>query len=807
MSNNQPLSNNEHKDTFSSGNHQDITKLLQRFADLWYVFVAGLFLALALAFIINKFTHPTYKGKTTILVSSGQNKPVGAEALIQNLSFDPQDNIRNEIGILKSYSLARRTLKSLDLATSYQKIPRLPGNFRVNALARNQYRNSPIEVKSEEKDRQLHNTPFFIRILSPREYLLHFETTINEKKIAQTDTFRFGQAIRSPYFSFTVVLRDKYAPELFDNQSDFYSSDYSVTFHDLGKMASDFSNNLQVNFYFDDASILELSLQGPHPEMVTNFLNSHATAFIESELEEKNRIASATIAFIDNQISGISDSLQEAESDFQKFRTRNNVINISSEGNYAMEKLETLVTQKSDLQRMSKYYDYLFDYIQNSNDFNDVIVPNTMGIADPSLNNLVSRLAEAYAARNRLMMTARENSPQVKQGTREIETIKEALTENIRNIINTSQIELDAIENQIAEVNKQIQKLPGTEREYINIQRDFTLNDNIYTFLLQKRAEAGIALASNVSDHKIVDPALKETTYQTAPKPKANMIIAALLGLLFPAIGIILGDSLNNRINSRFVVEDYTSIPVLAHIEHYRSVKKLPVLEYPRSPLTESFRALRTNIDFMLGKNAQNSVMAITSSISGEGKSFCSANLGAIFALAGKKVLVVGMDLRKPQTHTEFSINNSKGLSNILIGTEKTEDTLVESRLPGLFVIPSGPIPPNPAELLQSEEMSHFLKEMRLQFDLIILDTPPLALVADTLLVTEEADLNLFILRQGYSKKQALTFINHMVESGRIKKTGLLVNDVRILNGYSPANRYGYGYGYGRFKNSGYYDT
>ncbi|WP_291860015.1 CpsD/CapB family tyrosine-protein kinase, partial [Marinilabilia sp.] len=251
----------------------------------------------------------------------------------------------------------------------------------------------------------------------------------------------------------------------------------------------------------------------------------------------------------------------------------------------------------------------------------------------------------------------------------------------------------------------------------------------------------------------------------------------------------------------------YTSIPVSAHIEHYRAEKKLPVLEFPRSPLTESFRALRTNIDFMLGKNAQNSVMAITSSISGEGKSFCSANLGAIFALTGKRVLVVGMDLRKPQTHTEFNINNAKGLSNILIGTEKTEDTLVESRLPGLFVIPSGPIPPNPAELLQSEEMSRFLKEMRRQFDLIILDTPPLALVADTLLVTEEADLNLFILRQGYSKKQALTFINHMVESGRIKKTGLLVNDVKILTGYSPANRYGYGYGYGRFKNSGYYDA
>ncbi len=800
------VSENKPKDTFSTGNHQDITKMISRFADLWYIFVAGLFIALALAFIINKFTHPTYKSSTTILVRSGQNNPVGAEALIRDLSFDTHDNIRNEIGILKSFSLTSRTLNSLDININYKKIPRLPGNIRMNALARQLYKESPIIVKATDKENRIYNVPFFIRILSPKEYLLSFETTINEKEVAQTDTFRFGQTIRSPYFSFQIHLRDKYAPELFDENSDFYTYDYSISFQDPIQKASEFSNNLEVNFYFDDASILELSLQGNHPDIVTRFLNRHAETFIESGLEEKNRIASSTIAFIDEQISGISDSLKEAESDFQQFRTRNKVINISSEGNYAMEKLEGLVTEKSNLQRMSKYYDYLFDYIQNSNDFDDVIVPNTMGIADPSLNNLVARLSEAYATRNRLLMTARQNSPQVKQVTREIETIKEALTENIRNIINTTQIELEVIENQIADVNRQIQKLPGTEREYINIQRDFTLNDNIYTFLLQKRAEAGIALASNVSDHKIVDPALKETTSKTSPKPTANLIIAALLGILLPAIGILVSDGLNTKINSRFVVEDNTSIPVLAHIEHYRAEKKLPVLEYPKSPLAESFRALRANIDFMLRRKMEHPVIALTSSISGEGKSFCAANLGAIFALTGKKVLVVGMDLRKPQTHTEFSIKNDKGLSNVLIGSEKTENVLKESRLPGLFVVPSGPIPPNPAELLQSEEMNLFIKEMRQQFDLIILDTPPLALVADTLLITEEADLNLFIVRQGYSKKQSLNFINHLAESERIKKIGLLVNDVRILNSYSPVNRYGYGYGYGRFKNSGYYD-
>ncbi|PWD99932.1 GumC family protein [Marinilabilia rubra] len=798
--------NNNNKDHFTRSSSQDLVKFFRRILDKWYFFISGLIIALTFAFIINKFTHPVYHGQSTILIRSGQNKPVGAEALVRDLSFSTNNDIRNEIGILKSFSLTQRTLESLNLEITYKKVPRIFDCCRINSLSRNIFHKSPIVIQKEGNKPQLTGAPFFVRILSTKQYLLEFEASINGKQIAQTDTFNFGNKIKSPYFSFSVHLRNKYAPELFSKESSYYKNDYSFEFNNIQNLVSKYRNNLEVDFYYDDASILELNLEGAHPDIVTTFLNQHARSFIARGLEEKNRIASATIDFIDQQISGISDSLQEAESNFQKFRAKNKVINISTEGNYAMEKLESLVTQKSNIQRMSKYYDYLYDYIQNQNEFDDVIVPSTMGISDQSLNNLVNRLGEAYSQRNRLLMTARKNSPQVQQITSEIESIRQALIENVRNIINTTQIEIEEINKQIEEVNKQIRRLPGTEREYINIQRDFQLNDNIYTFLLQKRSEAGIALASNVSDHKIIDPALKQTTYKTAPRPMANLIIAGLLGLLIPGITLILGDSLNTRINSRFNIEEYSAVPVLGHIEHSMSSKKLPVIEYPRSPLAESFRALRTNIDFMIGKQKSPAVIALTSSISGEGKSFCSANLGAILAITGKKVLVVGMDLRKPQTHTEFNIDNKKGLSNLLIGTSGFNSAVVESSVEGLYVIPSGPIPPNPAELLQSEEMNAFMAEAKKNFDFIILDTPPLALVADTLLITEATDLNLFILRQGVSRKQAIEFINHLSESQRIKNAGLVVNDVKILNNYSPVNRYGYGYGYSRFRKSGYYE-
>jgi tyrosine-protein kinase Etk/Wzc len=473
----------EMKDNFTTGENQDLARFVRRIMDKWYLFVLGIFTAILIALAINKFSHPVYNGNTTLLLRSDQQQPLGAESLVRDLSFNVQDNIRNEIGILKSHTLSRRTLEALDFEISYFSIPRWMGNWRLNALATRLYHDVPIVVTTNNDTAQLKEVPFYIRILSGKEYLLHFDTTINDRKVAQTDTFNFGQPIRSPNFAFTVNLRNKYAPELFDPESSFFGFDYSFMMRDIEKLASQYSNNLKIDFYFDDASILDISLSGPHPEMVAAFLNQHTKTFIESGLEEKNIIATATIDFIDRQISGISDSLQEAESDFQRFRSQNQLINISSEGNYAMEKMERLVSQKSNLQRMSKYYDYLFDYIQNQNEFNDVIVPSTMGISDQSLNSLVARLSETYSTRSRLLMTARKSSPQVQQITSAIESIRQALLENVRNIINTTNIEVAEIEKQIEEVNKEIRRLPGTEREYINIQRNFQLNDNIYTFL------------------------------------------------------------------------------------------------------------------------------------------------------------------------------------------------------------------------------------------------------------------------------------------------------------------------------------
>ncbi|MFW6267994.1 MAG: polysaccharide biosynthesis tyrosine autokinase [Marinilabiliaceae bacterium] len=793
-------------DNFATGQKQDMSKYVRQFLDKWYVFVGGLALALLGAALVNHLTHPVYQGSTTLLVQNENQPRLGEESFLPAFSFNMQDNIRNDIGILKSYTLTQETIESLNLDISYRTLPRWGYNWRANMLGRNVYEQSPIIVKKDKGTDPLKKIPFFVTILSPTHYRLEVEAETENNKIALTDTFKWGEPVKGPFFNFSVELRDKFSSTIDDDQSALYIKDYSFTFHDPEKLASDYRNALEVDFFFDDASILELRLKANHPGIATDFLNRHTRTFIESSLEEKNQMANATIAFIDQQVQGISDSLEEAESEFEQFRSQNRLINISSEGNMAMEKMEELVSQKSEIQRRSRYYEYLYDYIRNQNEFDNVIVPSTMGIDDPSLNDLVSRLTEAQSSYNRLLTTARENSPQVQQLQNEIESIRQALVKNVRNIVQATEIELEEINKQIEEVNQQVGKLPATEREYINIQRNFQLNDNLYTFLLRKRSEAAIALASNSPDHKVIDPAFERTTFRSSPRPTANFIIAGFLGLVLPALGLIIGEHLNTRIRPGFDPEQNSHLPVLGHIEHCRYKERLPVMAHPKSPLAESFRALRTHIDFMLGGKGLPATLAVSSSIAGEGKSFCSANLGTVLAMTNKRVLVVGMDMRKPRTHLEFNMQNEQGLSNFLIGKATFDEVVVPSEIPGLSVTPAGPAPPNPAELLQSEQMTEFLDTARQSFDVIILDTPPMALVTDALLITSRIDLNLFVLRQKYSRKQALRFINHLHHSGRTGKTGLVINDVRLPGPYSAGNGYGYGYAYSHYKKSGYYE-
>ncbi len=786
-------------DQLSQPDGADFKKSLGGMMTRWYVFVIAILTTSLFALFINQCSTPTYNGTATILIKSDSNQPIGAEGLFQNFTFNPRNSIQNEIGILKSHQLANRTIQALPLKVIYYKNDRwISESFNTQL-----YKTAPFTVTIDTIIPQLVEERFNITILDRKKFKLSINKDLKTRTINHSAEYFFDEKVKTADFSFTVHLNGKYNSALFDPIANLKDKDYQFKANDMNLLNSQLVEDLKVDIFYKDASILEVKLKGNDPLFISDYLNNLLQSYLNMGLEQKNRIATSTIDFIDEQISGVSDSLQAVESNFQKFRSSNKVINISTEGNFTMQKMESLLTQKGELQRAIKYYDYLFEYINVKDDFKDIIAPSTMGIQDAMLNTLVKNLSELYSKRSILLLSAREKSPQIIQINIEIDNTRNALVENMRNIIKSSQISIEELDRQIAIVDVEIKKLPKTEREYITIQRNFTLNDNIYTFLLQKRSEAGIALASNVSDHKILDKSQVDNTLLVSPNKLQNYIIGIVLGILFALIYIFLTDFFNTKITDLNHFESHLKAPLLAHIGHTRNQDSLFVYNNPRSSVSESFRALRTNLQFVL-PNEQSSpqILMVTSSKSGEGKTFCASNLATIIALSDKKTLVVGLDLRKPTTHNQFNTSNDKGLSNYLINNATLAQITHRTEVDNLFIIPSGPIPPNPAELLETKRMTEFVEAIKEIYEFIIFDTPPIALVSDALILNKYIDATLFVVRHDYTEKNALKFINSIQEQKKITKLNVVINDVKFSK--FSNNSYGYGYGISN-DGSGYY--
>ncbi|HRS19825.1 MAG TPA: polysaccharide biosynthesis tyrosine autokinase, partial [Bacteroidales bacterium] len=480
-------------------------------------------------------------------------------------------------------------------------------------------------------------------------------------------------------------------------------------------------------------------------------------------MKEKNATSIKTIEFIDQQLTSVVDSLSYAEKNLETFRSANKIVNLSEEGSTMFKKLEELQAKKSLIDIKIKYYEYLLKTIRDKSNFKDIITPSIIGVQDQLLNSLVSQLSQLYSERQVLEYTATGDNPSLQIINMKIKNTIAALIDNVNNLIESAQIESKETQKEIAKVDSEIKKLPSTERELINIQRKFELNDNIYNYLLQKRAEVGITKAANLPDLKFIDYALLDNTLLKSPNRKLNYLIALFLGFFLPGLLLIVRDFMNDTIVEREEVERKSNIPILGSVAHNKRINEvLPVKIHPKSSIAESFRAIRTNLSFFINhKSTKHPIISFTSTISGEGKTFCALNLATIIAMNNKKVLVVGLDLRKPKLHTMLKTNISYGITNYLIGTHQIEDILIHTDIQNLDVILSGPIPPNPLELIESEKFAEFVSYIKnLGYDYILFDTPPIGLVADTLSIAKYTDLNVFVMRQNYTNRNAIKFIN-----------------------------------------------
>ena len=769
----------------------NIKEFLFRILNCWYWFVICGLLGIMVTWFYNRNIIPTWQVDSTLLVSEGSKK-TDLNNLFESLNIGTKVNMQNHIELLKSYSLNRQTIENLNWRTSwYEKRQFIDIEY---------YNNEPYKVVESNGKINKSNIPITVKVLSNDifEVSCNFKGKVNndECKIDFSMKGNLDVPVVTPYFYFTLTKGTGTAK---------IGSIYYFIFNDFNSLTLKYcgkSNKMTVNLTDKTAEILKISVNGSQPAREVDFINELTRVFIQYGLNEKNRTAENTVDFIETQLTGIADSLRNAGQSFTSFRAENQIIDLSKEGEIVLDKLNDLESQKSILDMNLVYYRNLKDYISSASTIKKAITPSVIGIIDPSLNNMVMKLSELYNHREVLSFSVHDKNPALIMLDSEIQSIKNNLGENLSNLEVNAGIELENLKNRIKDVYKLLEKLPKTEQQFINYKRRYDINNQLYTLLLTKRAEAAIIKASNVADSRLIDKARLETATIIGPNKLFNLLIGLILGLGTPLLIILITDYFNDTIKDKEHIKRFTSITIIGEIgiNHYE--KEFVTTDHPRSEITESFRSLRTNLQYVLKENGHN-VIGIHSTIPGEGKTFISLNLASIIAMNNRKVLLVATDMRKPRLNLIFDIENPKaGLSTYLINHDEFTDVVNKTHIQNLSFVSSGPIPPNPAELLENERFKQFIDEAKMHFDYVIIDNAPIPVVTDGFISSRFCDANLFIVRQGYSHQKQIKYIDELYSKESMPHISIILNSVeRKGDGY----RYSYGPGNRSIRNV-YYD-
>lgn len=772
----------------SQGFTLDFKRVLSRAFRFWYLIVISLSFSLVTAFYQTRYSERVFPVSASILIRETQETG-GAELLYKNALIDPYRNYLNEPYIIRSYPLIEEVVKNLNFNVSFYREGYFMTTEAYNYIPVKARWCNPTEVKPGR---------FIFTLIDESHYSL--STFSNEITKSQ------------PIFSLNdSILFDDYnlciSSVVGKNLKSYIGEPFLLVIQNPQSIVGGYVNRLKVEWAEVGSGVINLSLTGTNPEKDMDFLNGLISAYQDRDLRNKNEAAVRTIDFIRSQLIGIKDSLRTVEFQLERFGNSGRVKDLSSSAQRLLEKVEVFEIQRSELLIRQNYYKYLEEYLQKGNDNLDmVILPSSVGLQDPVISSLLTKMIDLQLE-VKLYVNSESKNPLVKDKMDRIGEIKANVFESLRTLKSTDGIKMDFLNKQIREIERQSDLLPASERQLISVQRNYSLLENLYVFLMQKLSEAGISKAANTSDVISVNPPMKGG--QISPKPLKNYSVAAIVGLMMPLLAFVIFEIINNKVQSKEDIDKSTSIPFIGGVGHNPSGNNLTVIDRPKSGVAESFRALRSNLNFFTG-NKSKQVFMVSSSISGEGKTFTTINLATVFALSGKRTLIVGADMRRPKIFEDFSRNNTVGLSTYLSGISEFKDVIQDTEIPNLFFISGGPVPPNPSELLLTSQFELFIKNALDQFEYVIIDTPPLALVTDAFVISKFVDHTVFVLRQNYSPKEFVRSIDEYYRSGKLKNMSILLNDIYksgLGYGYGQGYAYHYGYSYGYLsKGASYYD-
>jgi tyrosine-protein kinase Etk/Wzc len=765
---------------------------LKRISELvirnYKIFVVCIFLSIAIAFLINHYSNPVYSIASSILIKEDDQQVARDmnEYLNSNL-FGKDQNFQNELWVIKSSPVIENTVRNIDLTVTYYR----KGRFQYYDA----YQNVPFKISFLSN----HAQPVFVRFnisfinqnyfqLKAESKLVSFynfekeEVTYQKADWVFTRNAKIGELIETPDLAFIVELIDstRIIP---------YSKgiSYGFDFKPVDALTSMIKGKLNFSAIDKLATVIRINFRSESPQKGIDIVNELMNVYSDQNLARKNHIATNTIDYIEKQLNEISDSLSRTEDNLQTFRSSRQLLNITDQAAGLSNQHLDLQNQLAELVTRKRYYDYVSDLLKNDN-YSNLMLPASIGIQDPLLNNIMSDLITAQAQRSNLIENNQERNPLVQKLGIQIENLKKTISENITSVARTTNISIEEMNKRIKRIETEISRLPGTQRQLGNIERKYRLNDAIYNYLLEKHAEAKITKASNMPDDIVVEPAM--VLGQVSPNRRKNYLIAFVLGLALPFGFLLMKSTLNNKIQAQDDIAHFTDAPVLGKIIHNRFKTNNVMFEFPKSNIAESFRALRTNLDFYV-RGGHKKVIMVTSCLENEGKSFVALNLAMSYAQLGRRTILLDFDLRKPKVYFKEYEKSQEGLSSYMINKTNLEDIKVKSPHENLDYIPAGILPPNPVELIALEQTEKLITMLKTDYDIILLDTTPLAQVTDAYLLIGLAEVKIVITRQNFTLKKAFSVIMKDLLLKNISNVCIVINDNRYFN-----DQYGYGYGY-----------
>lgn len=733
-----------------------IKEMVRKYIRFWPLFLLSIVLSMAVSWAYLRWTAKSYRATGVLLVQS-EKKGSGLDKLEQAMTVDPMKDVQTEIEILRSRPLMERVVKALDLNFSYTA----KGGMKQASL----YKDLPFHVQVQELKT---DEPFSWEV----EFVNAQQFRIGESNLL----YRTGDAFKTPEGTFLIK----------GNGNSIASEKYVVSWAPTLQKAIGLINNLEISPKLN-TGVVSISMLTGSPDMSADIVNQLMVEYGKMNIEEKNVTTHQRLQFIEaetklllHQLDSMNDRLVAFR---EKYRIVDPKVQSSAYLNRIEDNLQKLNEQRVQIQNVSR----LEDYLKRNG---DAALPSSLGVEDPTLSTLIDAYNEVQLEKKELLANAPAGNMLVKQKSDRAETLRLKLLENIRNIKAGFNSVVGSLQSTSGSAIAQASTIPAHERELEDIRRDMESKLVIYNNMLVSKEQAAIALASTISNTKIVQEALPENM-PVKPNRGAVRFLALMLGVLVPLSIIIIRELLNDKITSRQDIERLTEATLLAEIG--RSTAAQPVVARDsRKAVAEQFRMLRSNLQFVL-RNVQTPVILVSSSVSGEGKSFVSTNTAAVMSFSGKKTVLLEFDIRKPKVLSYLGLQAKQGLTNYLLG--KVEASQLPVPVPGnenLFVLPCGPLPPNPSELLldpKVEELFDYLKE---HFDAVVVDTAPVGMVSDALTLGRFADCTLFVVRENYTLKKHVALIDDYYHEGRLPKISMVLNDTQA----AAAGAYGSGSGY-----------